>query len=129
MARILGVDIPDNKKVPYALRYIKGVGPAIANEVVERLGLDPNMRAKDLTEEDLSKIANLLDKEYIVEGELIRRVKDNIKRLIDIKSYRGKRHRLSLPVRGQRTRYNARTRKGPRKVVSGVSVRKAVSKT
>ena len=87
------------------------------------------MRAKDLKEEDISRIASLIDKEYTVEGELIRQVKDNVKRLMDIKTYRGRRHKRGLPVRGQRTRYNARTRKGPRKAVAGVSVRKAVSKT
>jgi small subunit ribosomal protein S13 len=129
MARIVGVDIPDNKALLYSLTYVKGIGLAKSAEVIERLGLDPKKKAKELTEEEVSKISSMLDKEYVVEGELIRQVKDNVKRLIDIKTYRGRRHIVGLPARGQSTRYNARTRKGPRKVVSGVSVRKAVSKT
>ncbi len=129
MARIVGIDIPDNKKVRYSLAYIKGIGLSLADVIIVKLNLNPDMRAKDLTEDDLGRISGLIEKEYMVEGELARKVKDNIKRLMDIKSYRGSRHRKGLPVRGQRTRYNARTRKGPRKAVSGISVRKAVSKT
>ena len=129
MARIIGVDIPDQKKIKIALTYIKGIGRVYALRIIETLQLNPDMRARELSESDISKITTLIDKEYVVEGELIRNIKDNIKRLQDIKSYRGKRHYLNLPVRGQRTRYNSRTRKGPRKAVAGISVRKAVSKT
>ena len=129
MPRIVGVDVPENKKLVYALTYIKGIGLTTAKEIVGKLNLDPEMRAKNLNEDDIGKLTSLIDKEYVVEGELNRKIKDNITRLITIMSYRGKRHRRNLPVRGQSTRYNSRTRKGPRKVVSGVSVRKAVSKT
>jgi small subunit ribosomal protein S13 len=129
MARVVGVEIPDNKTMKYALAYIKGVGLNNAIEIIEKLGLDPAMKPKDLSETDISKINTLLEQEYVVEGELNRRVTDNIKRLKEIGTYRGKRHAKSLPVRGQHTRRNARTRKGKKRTVSGVSVRKAVSKT
>lgn len=129
MPRLLGVDIPGNKNIKYSLTYIKGIGESTAEDIIEALEIDPNMKADDLSEEDVSRIANHIDQEYVVEGELERTVKDNIKHYIDIGTYRGKRHRSNLPVRGQRTQKNARTRKGPKRTVSGISVRKAVSKT
>lgn len=129
MARIIGIDIPDNKKIKYALTYIQGIGQSRAEEIISLLNLDRAMRAKDLTEEQISEIGSLIDKKYVVEGELRRQVRENIKRLQEIGSYRGLRHKKGLPVRGQKTRANARTRKGPRRTVGGVSVRKAVSKT
>lgn len=128
MPRILGVTLPDNKKIRYALTDIKGVGLRLADEIILKLNFDQELRAKDLTEDDLSRLSSLLDKEYVIGGELSRRVRDNIKRIKDIGTYRGQRHKRGLPVRGQKTRYNARTRKGPRKSVAGVSVRKTVSK-
>lgn len=119
MPRLAGVDIPNNKATVYALRYIYGVGPKIAGEVCEKAGIDPTVKAKDLTEEDLSKIARILQDDYVIEGQLRRQVQQNIARLRDIACYRGLRHRRGLPVRGQRTKTNARTRKGPRKTVAG----------
>jgi small subunit ribosomal protein S13 len=129
MARIIGIDIPDNKKIIYALRYIKGIGLTAAEQIVLRAQVDPDKRTNELSEDDLGRIGKVIEKNYKVEGELRREVRDNIKRLIEIGSYRGLRHKKSLPVRGQRTRHNARTRKGRKKTVSGVSVRKAVAKT
>lgn len=129
MPRIHGVDIPANKKIQYALAYIKGVGLSTAGVIIAELELDQNKKAGALTEDEISRIVGLIDKEYVVEGELKRRVSDNIKRLKDIGTYRGLRHARNLPVRGQSSRRNARTCKGPRKSVAGVSVRKAVSKT
>ena len=117
MARILGVDIPDHKRIKYALTYIKGVGVSRAEEIINRINLDPSMRAKDLTEEQISEISSMIDKEYVVGGELRRQIHDNIRRLQDIGSYRGLRHKKGLPVRGQKTRSNARTRKGPRRII------------
>ena len=118
MPRLLGVDIPANKKIPYALRYIYGIGPAIADRLVKDAGLDPDMRAKDLNEEQLNKISEAIVEEGIpVEGDLRREVSGNLKRLQAIQCYRGIRHRRGLPVRGQRTQCNARTRKGRRKTV------------
>ena len=119
MPRILGVDIPNDKRTEIALRYIYGVGPFLARQICARAGVDPSKRARDLGEDELAKIANLLDNEYTVEGQLRRVVQQNIARLRDINCYRGLRHRKGLPVRGQRTRTNARTRKGPRKTVAG----------
>lgn len=129
MARILGVEIPDNKKIEFALTYIKGVGMTTSKKVVERAQIDPNKRVHELSEDDLGRIGKLIEKDTKIEGELRREIRDNIKRLIEIGSYRGNRHKTSLPARGQRSRHNARTRKGRKKTVSGVSVRKAVSKT
>ncbi|MGH8017980.1 MAG: 30S ribosomal protein S13 [Opitutaceae bacterium] len=124
MPRLLGVDIPSNKKIEFALRYIYGIGPARARVLVEELGLDPNSRAHDLTEENLNRLmASIADKKWIVEGDLRREIASNLKRLQAINCYRGIRHRRGLPVRGQRTQTNARTRKGGRRTV-GV-VRKA----
>ncbi|MBS0615050.1 MAG: 30S ribosomal protein S13 [Verrucomicrobia bacterium] len=119
MARVIGVDIPDNKRLEIALMYIYGIGRTLSNQIIAKLGLDPNMRAHKLTEDDLSRLNALLSSEYIVEGDLRRQIQNNIKRLISIHSYRGMRHRLGLPVRGQRTRSNSRTRKGKRKTVAG----------
>lgn len=119
MARIVGVDIPSNKRVVIALTYIHGVGPASAKKICAELGFPPALRAKDLTDEDVQHIVGILDKGYIVEGALRRLVAQNIQRLKEIGSYRGLRHRRGLPVRGQRTQSNARTRKGPKKTVAG----------
>jgi small subunit ribosomal protein S13 len=119
MPRILGVDIPSDKRAVVSLRYIYGIGPFLAEQLCERTGIDPDKRARDLTEDDLAKLASLLDNEYVVEGQLRRQVQQNIARLRDIGCYRGLRHRKGLPVHGQRTRTNARTRKGPRKTVAG----------
>jgi len=129
MPRIVGIDIPDNKNIKYALTYIKGIGESRAEEIINLLNFDEGMRAQELTEEQISEISSLIDKKYIVEGELRRRVQENIKRLKEIGSYRGLRHKKGLPVHGQKTQSNARTRKGPRRTVGGVSVRKAASKT
>jgi len=118
MPRLLGVEIPANKKIPYALRYIYGIGPTIANRLVKDAGLDPDARAKDLDEEQLNKISEaILEEGILVEGDLRREVSGNLKRLQAIQCYRGIRHRRGLPVRGQRTQCNARTRKGRRKTV------------
>ena len=117
MARIAGVDLPREKRVDVALTYIYGIGKTSAREIIEKTGIDPATRVKDLTEEEVGKITEVIEKEYKVEGDLRREVTMNIKRLIEIGSYRGLRHRRGLPTRGQRTRTNARTRKGPRKTV------------
>ena len=119
MPRIAGVDIPPDKKIKISLRYIYGVGPSNAMSILKEAGIDPERRAKELSEEELATIIGLLDKEMLVEGALRRSIQQNIARLRDIGSYRGNRHRRSLPTRGQRTRSNARTRKGPRKTVAG----------
>ena len=119
MPRISGVDIPNDKPTFVSLRYIYGIGPKSAADICKRLNLDPGKRAKDLSEDELSKIAALLDEDYIVEGQLRRQTQQNIVRLRDISCYRGLRHRRGLPVHGQRTKTNARTRKGPRKTVAG----------
>lgn len=121
MPRLLGVDIPAKKKVSYSLRYIYGIGPDRADQVVKEAGLDPNMRAQDLTEEQLNKVLQVItEHKWAVEGDLRREVTANLKRLQAIGCYRGIRHRRSLPVRGQRTKTNARTRKGVRRTI-GVS--------
>jgi small subunit ribosomal protein S13 len=119
MPRIAGVDIPDRKQVRYSLRYIHGIGPKFADEILAHLQIDPAKKAGDLTEQEVSSIASLIDQEYVVEGALRRQVQQNIQRLKEIRSYRGDRHRRGLPVRGQRTKTNARTRKGRRKTVAG----------
>ena len=119
MPRILGVDIPNDKRTVISLRYIYGIGPFLSEQLCERTGIDPDKHARDLTEDELAKLASLLDNEYTVEGQLRRQLQQNIARLRDIGCYRGLRHRKGLPVRGQRTRTNARTRKGPRKTVAG----------
>ena len=119
MPRIAGVDIPSDKKIKISLRYIYGVGPTNAMAILKEAGIDPERRAKELTEEELAKIIGIIDRGILVEGALRRQIQQNIARLRDVGSYRGFRHRRSLPVRGQRTRSNARTRKGPRKTVAG----------
>ena len=119
MPRIVGVDIPNDKHIRIALRYIYGVGPCVASQVLKEANIEPDVKAKDLTEDELSRLADLIQRNYQVEGELRRVVQSNITRLRDIGCYRGLRHRRGLPVRGQRTRTNARTRKGPRKTVAG----------
>ena len=119
MARIVGVDIPNNKQLEFALTYIFGVGRTTSLKVCKDLGLEPTLKARDLTEEQTTTIANYLRKEFVVEGELRRKLSQDIERLRSIGCYRGIRHRRSLPVRGQRTRTNARSRKGPKKTVAG----------
>jgi small subunit ribosomal protein S13 len=118
MPRVIGIDIPDNKRLEISLTYIYGVGRKLSNEIIAKLGLNPNARAHTLTEDNIAKINAVLQSEYMVEGDLRRQIQNNIKRLISIHSYRGMRHRVGLPVRGQRTRTNARTRKGKRKTVA-----------
>lgn len=119
MARIAGVDLPRDKRSEVALTYIYGVGQSRSQEILEETGIDPNTRIKDLTEQEVSALRSHIDSNYKVEGDLRREVNQNIKRLQEIGCYRGLRHRRNLPVRGQRTRTNARTRKGPRKTVPG----------
>ena len=119
MPRLLGIDIPNDKRTDISLRYLYGVGPKIASELCSRANIPPEKKARELTDDELARIANLLDNDYVVEGQLRRAVQQNISRLRDIGCYRGLRHRRGLPVRGQRTRTNARTRKGPRKTVAG----------
>ena len=116
MPRVIGVDIPGKKRVEYALRYIYGVGPTRAKELVERLKIDPAKKADDLSGEEIAALSKMLQEEYVVEGDLRREVSQNIRRLISIGSYRGSRHRKGLPCRGQRTKTNARTRKGGKRV-------------
>jgi small subunit ribosomal protein S13 len=117
--RIAGVDIPDNKKIPYALRYIYGIGPKRSQDIVDRSGVDPDIRTKDLNEDETSRIREALERGgYLIEGDLKREIAMNIRRLVEIGAYRGVRHRTGLPVHGQRTRTNARGRKGVRKTVS-----------
>lgn len=117
MARIAGVDLPREKRVEVALTYIYGIGPTLSKKILNETGVDPDTRVKDLAESEITKLRDVIEKRYKVEGDLRREVSLNIKRLIEIGSYRGLRHRRGLPVRGQRTRTNARTRKGPAKTV------------
>jgi small subunit ribosomal protein S13 len=119
MPRISGIDIPPDKPIRISLRYIYGVGPSNSDKILKEAGIDGQRRAKDVTEEELAKIIGILDRTFLVEGALRRSIQQNIARLREIGSHRGHRHRRSLPVRGQRTRSNARTRKGPRKTVAG----------
>src|SRR5262244_2958722 len=119
MPRILGIDVPNDKPTHISLRYIYGIGPTSALQLCEQANINPYRRAKELTDDELARLAGILDREYTVEGPLRRQIQQNIQRLRDIQCYRGIRHRRSLPVRGQRTRTNARTRKGPRKTVAG----------
>jgi len=119
MPRISGVDLPDNKPIRIALRYIYGVGPKFADDIVKELNLDGQARAHTLTEDQVAALNTLLENNFVVEGALRRQVQQNIARLRDIRSYRGERHRKGLPVRGQRTQTNARTRKGRKKTVAG----------
>ena len=119
MPRVIGVDIPGNKRIEVSLGYIFGIGSTNSRKILEVCGVDVNRRAKDLTEDELSRIAVEIDKNYVVEGQLRRQISQNIARMKEIRCYRGLRHLKGLPVRGQRTRTNARTRKGPRKTVAG----------
>ena len=119
MPRILGVDIPNDRKTVISLTYLYGVGPKVARELCHKAGIDPEKRARELAEDELGRLAALMERDYVVEGPLRRQVAQNISRLRDIGCYRGIRHRRGLPVRGQRTRTNARTRKGPKKTVAG----------
>ena len=119
MARIAGVNIPTNKRVVIALQYIHGVGPKVAQEIVERVGIDEGRRVNQLSDSEVLQIRETIDREHTVEGDLRRETTMNIKRLMDLASYRGLRHRKGLPVRGQRTHTNARTRKGPAKPIAG----------
>ena len=119
MARIAGVNIPTNKHVEIALRYIYGIGPTNAKQICEKVGIAPNRRVSDLTENEVIQIREVIDHDFVVEGDLRREVAMNIKRLMDLGCYRGLRHRKSLPVRGQRTHTNARTRKGPARAIAG----------
>ncbi|MEI6147556.1 MAG: 30S ribosomal protein S13 [bacterium] len=125
MPRILGVDIPGKKRIEYSLRYLYGIGPTNAKLVVEEAKIDPAKRADDLTDEELARIINVIQNNYRIEGDLRREVAQNIRRLISIGSYRGIRHKRGLPVRGQRTSTNARTRKGPRRTVGAVRGKEA----
>ena len=118
MARIAGVDLPNNKRVEYGLTYIYGIGVSKSNEILAATGINPDTRAKDLTDDDIAKLREYIDHNVTVEGDLRRDVALNIKRLVEIGCYRGVRHRKGLPVRGQRTKTNARTRKGPTKTVA-----------
>jgi small subunit ribosomal protein S13 len=122
MPRVIGIDIPDNKRLEVSLTYIYGIGRKLANQVIEKLGLNKNIRARELNEDQIARLNALLSSEYIVEGDLRRQIQNNIKRLIGIHCYRGMRHRLGLPVRGQRTRTNSRTRKGKRKTVANKKI-------
>jgi small subunit ribosomal protein S13 len=119
MARISGVDIPRDKKVKISLRYLFGIGPVTSSKILEATKIDPEKRVKDLTEEEVNLIRDAIDKGFTIEGELRKQVQLNVKRLIEIGSYRGQRHRRNLPVWGQRTRTNARTKRGLRKTVAG----------
>ncbi len=119
MARIAGVNIPTQKRVEIGLRYIHGIGPHTAHKIITQLGIDPSRRVSDLTESEVIQIREIIDRDFLVEGDLRRDVAMNIKRLMDLGCYRGLRHRKSLPVRGQRTHTNARTRKGPAKAIAG----------
>lgn len=119
MARISGVDLPKNKKVLFGLQYIYGIGPTSSVDILEKAKIDPNKKVSDLTEEDVAQIRAVITAEYKVEGALRSDIQQNVKRLMDIGSYRGIRHRKGLPARGQRTRTNSRTRKGKRKTVAG----------
>lgn len=125
MARIAGVDLPREKRAEIGLTYIFGIGRSKSNEILAKTGVNPDTRIRDLTDDEISKLREIIDKEYKVEGDLRRETSLNIKRLIEIGCYRGRRHRQGLPVRGQRTKTNARTRKGPKKTV-GVQRKKAV---
>ena len=118
MPRIIGVDIPGNKRVEFSLRYLYGVGPAKALEIIQKVGIDPDLKAKDLTPDQIGAITKILQDDLLVEGDLRRSVALDIKRLTEIGSYRGLRHRKGLPVRGQRSKTNARTRKGPKRTVA-----------
>ena len=120
MPRILGIDLPREKRIEASLPYIYGIGPAITRKILEEAKIDPNRRAKDLSDEEVSAITSIVQKKVRTEGDLQREVNQNIKRLIDIGCYRGLRHKKGLPVRGQRTKTNARTRKGKKRIISSI---------
>ncbi len=128
MARIEGVDLPRNKRIEVALTYIYGVGPTRAKEIIASTRVNPDTRVRDLTEDDANLLREYIAKNFVVEGDLRRAVQMNIKRLVEIGCYRGLRHRRNLPVRGQRTRTNARTRKGPKRTVAGRGRRRGATK-
>jgi small subunit ribosomal protein S13 len=128
MARIAGVDLPKDKKVVFSLQYIYGIGPAVSRRIVSTAGVNPDTKVKDLTDQEVSRIREAIDKGHKVEGDLRREVTMNVKRLIEIGSRRGTRHRRSLPVRGQRTRTNARTKRGMRKTVAGRGQKRGATK-
>ena len=119
MPRIAGIDVPDKKKIFFALQYVHGIGPKYASDILGEAKIDPNIRANEVSEQQIAQIAAIIDSNYLVEGALRRQVSQNIQRLRDIRCYRGERHKRGLPVRGQRTRCNARTRKGRKKTVAG----------
>jgi small subunit ribosomal protein S13 len=126
MARIAGVDIPRDKRVDISLRYIYGIGPAVASTICQSARVEPATKVRDLTDDEISRIREFIDRNFVVEGELRKSVRTNVQRLVEINCYRGVRHRRGLPVRGQRTRTNARTKRGARKTVAGK--RRAVAK-
>lgn len=128
MARIAGVDLPKDKPIWVALQSIYGIGASSSQSILAATGIDPGLRVKELSEEQVGQIRDVLDKQYKLEGDLRREVQSNIKRLIEISCYRGTRHRMKLPVHGQRTRTNARTKRGPRKTVAGRGQRRGVGK-
>jgi small subunit ribosomal protein S13 len=128
MARIAGVDIPKDKRVEISLCYIYGIGPSLSKRILAQTGVDPDTKVKDLSDDELSRIRESIDRGYKVEGDLRREISFDIKRLIEIGCYRGLRHRKGLPVRGQRTRTNARTKRGPRKTVAGRGRRRGMGK-
>jgi small subunit ribosomal protein S13 len=128
MARIAGMDLPRNKQVEIALTYIYGIGRSTSKEILQTAGIDPSTRVKDLAEAEVSRLREIITRNYRVEGDLRREVQMNIKRLMEIGCYRGLRHRMNLPVRGQRTRTNARTRRGPKKTVPGRGRRRGMKK-
>jgi small subunit ribosomal protein S13 len=128
MARIAGVDLPRNKRVEVGLTYIYGVGRSTSEQVLNRIGIDPDKRVKDLTEAEVTALRDIIERDFRVEGDLRREVQMNIKRLMEIGCYRGIRHRRNLPVRGQRTRTNARTKRGPKKTVAGRGRRRGAKK-
>lgn len=128
MARIAGVDIPKDKRVEVSLCYVYGIGPNLSRRILAQTGVNPDTRVKDLADDELSRIREVIDREYKVEGDLRKEISFNVKRLIEIGCYRGLRHRKGLPLRGQRTKTNARTKRGPRKTVAGRGRRSGVSK-
>ncbi len=128
MARIAGVDIPRNKQIGISLQYIYGIGSNLSQKILTQTGINPSIKVNDLTEDEVNRLRELIDREYSVEGELRKETNFNIKRLIEIGSYRGLRHRHSLPLRGQRTRTNARTKRGPRRTVAGRGQRRGMTK-
>jgi small subunit ribosomal protein S13 len=128
MPRVAGIDIPVNKQAWVSLQYIYGIGPSLSHKILDKAKIAPDIKVKDLTEEEVNKLREVIDKQYRVEGELRKEINFNVKRLIEIGSYRGIRHRHGLPVRGQRTRTNARTKRGSRKTVAGRGQKRGATK-